>query len=308
MAFSTGPSKGIAHKFTARLTALEHTPHAASTPSQNLLIFIGGLSDGLLTVEYPTAIASSLPSTWSLAQPILSSSYAGWGTSSLQQDVKELSKCVSYFRGIKTGRIVLLGHSTGCQDVMEYLVGPHHETRAPIDGGILQAPVSDREALVVALDPKVYDESCKVAQEMVDTGRQEDIMPSKFKIFGSTPICARRWLSLASPNHDGDDDYFSSDLSDEQFMKSFGSLPTKSPLCILFSGSDEHMPKTIDKAGLIAKWIGFVKRGGGKVDEENSVVVEDATHNLNGDREEVVSNLVKRILDFLAALPPLPKI
>ena len=202
-----------------------------------------------------------------------------------------------------------MGHSTGCQDVMEYLVGKGHETRSPIDGGILQAPVSDREALVAAMDPKVYEEGCRIAQDMVDRGLGEDIMPSDApKIFGAKPVCARRWLSLASPNHDGDDDYFSSDLSDEQLMKSFGSLPAKAPLCILFSGIDEHMPKTTDMAGLIQTWIGVVKRGNGKVDEENSGIVENATHNLVGNPEEVVADLVKRVLGFLTALPVQPSL
>jgi hypothetical protein len=271
------------------------------------LIFIGGLFDGLLTVPYPLTIASSLPPTWTLAQPILSSSYAGWGTSSLQQDVKELSECVSYFRRFKNGKLVLLGHSTGCQDVMEYLVGEGHETRSPIDGGILQAPVSDREAFL-AMDPKLYGESCKFAQEMVDAGLGDDIIPSKVsifstEIFGPAPVSAKRWLSIASPNHDGDDDYFSSDLSDEQLMKSFGSLPARTPLCVLISGNDEYVPTSVDKVALIARWIGFVKRGNGNVEEESSGIVEKATHNLAGDQEEIVSDLVKRVLGFLAALP-----
>jgi hypothetical protein len=240
-----------------------------------------------------------------LAQPILTSSYLGWGTSSLQQDVKELSKCVSYFRGIKSGKIILMGHSTGCQDVMEYLIGPGHETREPIDGGILQAPASDRESIVLAMDSKVYEESCKVAQEMLDAGDGEEIMPKKVTkgFFSPAPVSAKRWLSLASPNHDGDDDYFSSDLSDDQLMKSFGALPARSPLCVLFSGSDEHMPKTLDMAALIQKWARFVKKGNGKVDEENSGVVKGASHNLAGNLEDVVQDLLSRVLGFLNGLP-----
>jgi len=305
LGFTPGTRRGIAHQFIYGHTAFEHTPHSTPTQPQNLLIFIGGLFDGILTVPYPNAIADSLPPTWSLAQPILSSSYLGWGTSSLQRDVKELSKCVAYFRGLKTGKIVLLGHSTGCQDVMEYLVGPGHETREPIDGGILQAPASDREAMVAAIDPRVYEESCKIAQEMVDAGDGDEIISKKVTkgFFSPAPISAKRWLSLASPNHDGDDDYFSSDLSDEQLMKSFGSLPTRSPLCILFSGTDEFMPKTLDMAALIQKWAVFVKKGSGKVDEENSGVVKGASHNLAGNPEEVVQDLVRRILGFLDRLP-----
>ena len=31
---------------------------------------------------------------------------------------------MGYFRGLRPGReVVLMGHSTGCQDVMEYVVG-----------------------------------------------------------------------------------------------------------------------------------------------------------------------------------------
>jgi hypothetical protein len=192
---------------------------------------------------------------------------------------------------------------------MEYLVGPGHETRAPIDGGILQAPASDREAMVLAMDPKVYEESCKVAQEMVDAGDGEEILPSKASNnFFPAPVSARRWLSLASPNHDGDDDYFSSDLTDDQLTKTFGKLPSRSPLCILFSGSDEYMPKTLDMAELVKKWIGVVQKGSGKADEGNSGVMEGASHNLNGNPEAVVQDLVKRVIRFLNGLPSQPNL
>lgn len=198
----------------------------------------------------------------------------------------------------------MMGHSTGCQDVMEYLTSAGNDTRAPIDGGIIQAPASDREAIVMAMDPAVYAESCAVAQAMVASGDGKEILPSReMKGFSLVPVSANRWLSLASPNHDGDDDYFSSDLTDEQLMKSFGALPARSPLCILISGSDEYMPKTIDKADLVKRWIGFVKKGKGKADEENSGVLEGASHNLSGNPKDVVSGLTSRVLGFLDGLP-----
>ncbi|RAL63832.1 hypothetical protein DID88_003475 [Monilinia fructigena] len=118
-----------------------------------------------------------------------------------------------------------MGHSTGCQDVLEYLTGPGHETNAPIDGGIIQAPASDREALGQEMDADVLKDSISLAQKMVDAGDGEEILPSSAtQGFFPSPVCARRWLSLASPNHDGDDDYFSSDLTDEQLKKDFWKL------------------------------------------------------------------------------------
>jgi hypothetical protein len=196
-----------------------------------------------------------------------------------------------------------MGHSTGCQDVMEYLTGKGHETREKIDGGIIQAPASDREAICMSIDPEIYRESCEVAKSMIEAGNGEDILPSKLtKNIGPAPVSARRWLSLASPNHDGDDDYFSSDLTDEQLLKSFGALPAGVPLCILFSGSDEYVLKTIDKEALLQRWIGIAKQGKGLVDEVNSGVMEGATHNLAGDKGEVVEGLVKRVLGFVNGL------
>ncbi|KAA8566909.1 hypothetical protein EYC84_010006 [Monilinia fructicola] len=275
--------KGVTHLFTPKLTAFEHTPKASDSEPQNIIIFIGGLLDGLLTVPYPTSISDALPSDWSIAQVLLSSAYTGWGISSLKKDAAELSQCVAYFRTIKSGKIILMGHSTGCQDVLEYLTGPGHETNAPIDGGIIQGPVSD-------------------PQKMVNAGDGEEVLPSSAtQGFFPSPVCARRWLSLASPNHDGDDDYFSSDLTDEQLKKTFGSLPARSPLCILFSGADEYVPKFVDKEALVKRWIDIVKKGDGKVDEENSVVVPGASHNLTKS-PKAVPELVKRVLGFLDGL------
>ncbi|KAJ8060997.1 hypothetical protein OCU04_010075 [Sclerotinia nivalis] len=294
--------KGVTHLFTPKLTAFEHTPKASDSEPQNIVIFIGGLSDGLLTVPYPSSISDALPTDWSLAQVLLSSAYTGWGISSLKKDAEELSKCVAYFRTIKSGKIVLMGHSTGCQDVMEYLTGPGHETNVPIDGGIIQASASDREALGQELDANVLKNSIALAQKMVDAGDGEEILPSSAtEGFFPSPVCARRWLSLASPNHDGDDDYFSSDLTDEHLKKTFGSLPARSPLCILFSGNDEYVPRYIDKEVLVKRWIDIVKKGDGKVDEENSAVLPGASHNLTRS-PEVVPELVKRVLGFLKGL------
>jgi triacylglycerol esterase/lipase EstA (alpha/beta hydrolase family) len=77
-----------------------------------------------ISTRYPSTIAKSLPSSWAIAEVLLSSSYRGWGTSSLAKDARELSECVSYFASLRpSAKIVLMGHSTGCQDIMEYLLG-----------------------------------------------------------------------------------------------------------------------------------------------------------------------------------------
>ncbi len=183
---------------------------------------------------------------------------------------------------------------------MAYLTGPGHESRPAIEGAIIQGPVSDREALVMLMEPDLYRSSCIAAQKMVDEGNGEEILPTReTKNAFPAPCTARRWLSLASPDHDGDDDYFSSDLSDEQLMKTFGALPARTLLCILISGSDEYVPKSVDKVGLFERWMGIVKRGQGEVDKLHSGIIDGASHNLAKDGEEVVRVLVQRVLGFL---------
>ena len=194
---------------------------------------------------------------------------------------------------------------------MKYLTSPSERPppRPPVDGAILQAPVSDREGMVEVLPAGAYDKSVAVARSMLEAGEGEEIMPSKVTTgFFGAPCTARRWLSLASPNHDGDDDYFSSDLDDDQLRSTFGRLEQGAPLCILYSGKDEFVPDVVDKESLIRRWIDLVKAGGGGqepgavVDEENSGVVPGATHSLIKDPPEVLEDLVGRVVRFVRRL------
>jgi pimeloyl-ACP methyl ester carboxylesterase len=57
----------------------------------------------------------------------------------------------------------------------------------------------------------------------------------------------------------GDDDYFSSDLSDEKVEAIWGKL--SQPVLILPSEKDEWVPKDIDVAGLVDRWKRFCKPG-----------------------------------------------
>ncbi len=100
------------------------TPHACAyetgpSDARNALIFIGGLGDGPHTVPYPRAIAKRLESHPELSCSVfefrMRSSFLGFGFSRLANDVKDISALVGYLRSIGKQKIVLIGHSTGCQ-------------------------------------------------------------------------------------------------------------------------------------------------------------------------------------------------
>lgn len=134
---------------------------------------------------------------------LLSSAYKGWGTASLQSDASELAAAVDYFRSKqRKQKVVLMGHSTGCQDCMEYTTGLGHETRPPVEGIMLQAPVSDPEAASEMVDKTKLNESIQMAQDWVNQGKAQDVLPSKVTgEFFPGPVTAYRWLSLMSPDH-----------------------------------------------------------------------------------------------------------
>jgi len=105
-----------------------------------------------------------------------------------------------------------------------------------------------------------------------------------------------------SPNKDGDDDYFSSDLPAQKLKKTFGIFAPRTPLLFLYSGNDEFVPKTFDVQKLISNWIDTVKKGGGSVDEDNSGIIQGASHNLQGNDSKVVSELCNRVYNFLGKI------
>ena len=235
----------------------------------------------------------------------------------MDEDVGGLTKLVEYLRQLRPdGRIVFLGHSTGCQDSMHYLTAPDpgHDgapatKRARIDGAILQAPVSDREGLWALGD--MGAEIAKgeaLAQEWVQDGRGDDVLPRErtMYVFGQrSAVSARRFLDLTSPGpeHAGADDYFSSDLGPERLQRTFGRVGAAGAprILLLMGGDDEYLPDYVQVEPLVGKWMTSLKEGGAVVDE-GSGVVKGADHSLKRCEDAVRDDIFKRMLAFLAKL------
>lgn len=115
---SSGPFPLLAHPYRspARGTCAYEM---GNTASKNALVFIGGLKDGPHTTPYVRTIARRLEKApeldFSVFETRLRSSFDGFGTSSLADDVHDISALVKYLRSIGREKIILFGHSTGCQ-------------------------------------------------------------------------------------------------------------------------------------------------------------------------------------------------
>ncbi|CAL5066423.1 unnamed protein product [Urochloa decumbens] len=245
------------------------------------VIFIGGLTDGLLATDYLEPLSLALEvEKWSLVQPLLSSSYTGYGISSLEQDALELDQLISYLINKENSEgVILLGHSTGCQDIVHYMRTNFACSKA-VSGVILQAPVSDREYRATLPETA---EMIDLAAKMISDGRGMDLMPREAN--PDAPITAYRYHSLCS--YMGDDDMFSSDLSEDQLRQRLGHMSTTQSQ-VIFSMGDEYVPEYVDKKALVDRLCRAL--GGAE-----KVEIEWGNHALSNRVQEAV----RAIVDFV---------
>lgn len=125
---------------------------------------------------------------------------------------------------------------------------------------VLQAPVSDRQHWEDVLPPTVLHRLLDIASEEQKAGRAKYPLPKEAleviaHAFGLSPVCADRWLSLTSPGGRGKEDFFSSDLTDEQLDQAFSGLRKASvPVLLIMSEKDEYVPSGIDKHRLLERF------------------------------------------------------
>lgn len=249
------------------------------TSLPNKCILIGGLSDGLMPVPYTNYLESEIATLdWSLVQPILSSSYTGFGHGSLDRDVAELDELIeSLIENRGATRIAMVGHSTGTQDIVHFL--KHGRYADQVVAAALQAPVSDRESATICHNDEQQQEhmetlqnNLKLANQMREGGKLEELMPRKS--FWA-PITASRYLALFERG--GADDYFSSDFSDTELRNRLSHLH-KTTCLFACSGSDEYVPKHVETKALMTR---LCRAAGVEGAPQPSLYLETGNHNLS---------------------------
>jgi pimeloyl-ACP methyl ester carboxylesterase len=281
------------------------------TMKRNKCILVGGLSDGLLPLPYTQALEQVCQANdWSLVQPILSSSYTGFGHGSLDRDVQELEQLLEYLMIHRRGeRFCLVGHSTGCQDAVHFLKTAADRYVNRLALVVLQAPVSDRESAMID-DTADYQEHLAMAQGLRDEGKADEMMPRK--CFWA-PITAQRFLDLQERG--GCDDYFSSDYTNDELRERLQhvgirarSAATTSRLRVLVavSGMDEYVPKHVDKRQVMDRMVQAMNGGGCDDTHDDDRVatplyIADGIHNLQ-QGPEASNVLIQKIDEMFKSL------
>ncbi|KAI8474295.1 MAG: hypothetical protein J3K34DRAFT_518253 [Monoraphidium minutum] len=279
-----------------------------AAPHARHLVLVHGLTEGLLFAPYAQQLAAGAERAgYALVQAQLRSSYQGWGVGCLDEDADDLLALSRHLRGELGSRgIVLMGHSTGCQarDVVRFCA--RHgaaEGAAPLEGVILQAPVSDREWLshchpgVVALLP--------AAKAMAAEGRGAEVAARAPADLDAAPVSAARLVALVERL--GDDDMWSMDLTPGELRRLLGHLAPW-PLLLLQSGADESVPDPASIPELGRRVMAAVGGGGGGAAAgeggggggggaglRRHVVLDRAPHNAAG-HEEALAAAVEEFL------------
>jgi hypothetical protein len=287
-------------------------PSTTSTITKKCIL-IGGLSDGLLPVPYTQELENACQQNqWSLVQPILSSSYMGFGNGSLSRDCDELQELMRYLVDYRHAQeFCLVGHSTGCQDAVYFLEHAAPEFVSKLRIVALQAPVSDREG---AMSQPKYQEHLELAQSLVTEGKGQEMMP---RAAFWAPITAQRLLDLQEKG--GTDDYFSSDYTDDELCSRLqhvggGTSAQNSnvednnnnnvlQVLVAYSGADEYAPSHVDKSLLTDRIVSAMnsKCSASASDGKPSQVaqrlfIETGNHNLSkgpGDGKLFVDKLAE---------------
>lgn len=92
-----------------------------------------------------------------------------------------------------------MGHSTGSQDVIHYLTSSGSTSRATVDGGIMQAPASDRQYFQGKPEAPTYRfwaDALVVAEKLIKEGKKDQLMSEEFCKQAGCPMSAYRTHSL----------------------------------------------------------------------------------------------------------------
>lgn len=195
------------------------------------VIFITGMANTLLDPPYVRNLYDLCTKLGIFFIQPLFHSHPHFGMYTLEDDCEDLKECIAFF---KLHSVCLIGHSTGCQDILYFI--DNYNINVLL--GILQGPVSDREfesSRTEKLEEYVkYVEKYKKATNEKVPKISRDIF-----IFRNIPFCKTRFLDLYKKG--GRDDMFSSDLVDSYFL----TLNKKSvPLLFVLSKNDQFNVKS----------------------------------------------------------------
>ena len=216
--------------------------------STKLIMLIGGLGDLLFNIKYFQYLWNKFDENYMICIPNMRSSGNSFGSFTIWNDVEDINEILSYISNKnKLDEIYLLGHSTGCQDIL-CLFKKGINKQFPIKKCILQGPVSDRDYL--NKDKKLLNEIKRIEKEynvLYENWNNSELKNSmdvsKYLYDNKYPLLVRRFVSLYSKL--GDEDWFSYDISQETLKSMYSIIDI--PFLFVFSLNDQYINYSHDE-------------------------------------------------------------
>lgn len=216
--------------------------------STKLIMLIGGLGDLLFNIKYFQYLWNKFDENYMICIPNMRSSGNSFGSFTIWNDVEDINEILSYiYNKNKLDEIYLLGHSTGCQDIL-CLFKKGINKQFPIKKCILQGPVSDRDYL--NKDEKLLNEIKRIEKEyniLYENWNNSELKNSmdvsKYLYDNKYPLLVRRFVSLYSKL--GDEDWFSYDISQETLKSMYSIIDI--PFLFVFSLNDQYINYSHDE-------------------------------------------------------------
>lgn len=251
---------GLIFRYSKNLTAFDN-----GIRSDKTIVLLNGIYGSLTTLPYlPNFIIFCQKYKIRLVVPQLSS-HPNFRIFPISQDVEDINLLLEMI----DGDVVLIGQSTGCQDIMLYMEA--HASKK-VKGIVLQSPVSDIEHN----DDETIKRNVKIAENFKET-------TTKYAEVDGILWLKERFISINVPNEE--EDIFSSYLQESEFSK-WKKFNMK--ILSVISGQDEFCKKSaVDKLKLFSE----VK------------VIENADHRITNPQSreafiEIVHNFLIKI-DFI---------
>ncbi|KAK8791123.1 hypothetical protein WA158_005754 [Blastocystis sp. Blastoise] len=236
------------------------------------LVFIPGLTDGFLSLDYLNDLQRTLKDlNLTFVQPMLRSSYLQYGITSLQTDCEDLDELMIVLsEEYHFQKFFLMGHSTGCQDIVYFLKHSSVLDKVKVEAICLQGAVSDREWMNEDPNTSKWRQWCEDHKSQgMDT-----LLPREADI---APISIYRYLSLSGRLTD--DDMFSTDLTDTEMESIFSHI--NMPTLFIYSSNDQYVPASVNKQK-------YVHRIDNAIRHCNAYLLQGADHEVSNTMSKTI--------------------
>jgi pimeloyl-ACP methyl ester carboxylesterase len=193
----------------------------------------------------------------------------------------DITGAVLFAKSLKPKKIILVGHSTGCQKIIYYLARDNFDRK--IKGAVLLSPISDLAGLSNICDKNQYRKALNYSTKLVKNKQGHQLLPHNIWPFY---IDGQRFLSLYSKNSQEEIFCYSQNNKSARTLRKVRLL-----LYIIIGADDKYLDR---QANDLVFW--FNNQLSGK--KYKIEIISQAGHSFN-NFEKLIAFKIKNYFKFI---------